>query len=175
MPALICGSLAYDTIMLFPERFRDHILPEQMHILNVSFLVPQLRREFGGVAGNIKVLLDHEGIRIRAVIRVIDRKERGETGSPRIHVKYRDSYIFESAAYALDHLLELDRVPPTVLRPYQGRPGSIQIWKICVVSSSWLNSACMMPVPADITCTSPASVRPSLPMLSRCSSAPSST
>jgi len=53
MPALICGSLAYDTIMVFPERFRDHILPEQMHILNVSFLVPQLRREFGGVAGNI--------------------------------------------------------------------------------------------------------------------------
>jgi adenosine kinase len=53
MPALICGSLAYDTIMVFPDRFRDHILPEQMHILNVSFLVPQLRREFGGVAGNI--------------------------------------------------------------------------------------------------------------------------
>ena len=53
MSALICGSLAYDTIMLFPERFRDHILPEKMHILNVSFLVPQLRREFGGVAGNI--------------------------------------------------------------------------------------------------------------------------
>ena len=53
MSALICGSLAYDTIMLFPERFRDHILPEKMHILNVSFLVPQMRREFGGVAGNI--------------------------------------------------------------------------------------------------------------------------
>jgi len=53
MSALICGSLAFDTIMVFPERFRDHILPEQMHILNVSFLVPQLRREFGGVAGNI--------------------------------------------------------------------------------------------------------------------------
>ncbi len=53
MSALICGSLAYDTIMVFPEKFRDHILPEQMHILNVSFLVPQLRREFGGVAGNI--------------------------------------------------------------------------------------------------------------------------
>jgi adenosine kinase len=53
MSALICGSLAYDTIMVFPERFRDHILPEKMHILNVSFLVPQLRREFGGVAGNI--------------------------------------------------------------------------------------------------------------------------
>ncbi len=53
MPALICGSLAYDKIMLFPERFSDHNQPEQMHILNVSFLVPQLRREFGGVAGNI--------------------------------------------------------------------------------------------------------------------------
>ncbi|HET6564340.1 MAG TPA: carbohydrate kinase family protein [Xanthomonadales bacterium] len=53
MSALICGSLAYDTIMVFPEAFRDHILPDQMHILNVSFLVPQMRREFGGVAGNI--------------------------------------------------------------------------------------------------------------------------
>ena len=53
MSALICGSLAYDTIMVFPERFRDHILPEKMHILNVSFLVPKMRREFGGVAGNI--------------------------------------------------------------------------------------------------------------------------
>ena len=53
MSALICGSMAFDTIMLFPERFRDHILPEKMHILNVSFLVPKMRREFGGVAGNI--------------------------------------------------------------------------------------------------------------------------
>jgi len=53
MSALICGSLAYDTIMVFPERFRDHILPEMVHILNVSFLVPEMRREFGGVAGNI--------------------------------------------------------------------------------------------------------------------------
>ncbi|MFZ0497602.1 MAG: carbohydrate kinase family protein [Steroidobacteraceae bacterium] len=50
---LICGSVAYDTIMLFDGRFREHILPEQLHILNVSFLVPQLRREFGGCAGNI--------------------------------------------------------------------------------------------------------------------------
>ena len=53
MSALICGSLAYDTIMVFPERFKDHILPDKMHILNVSFLVPKMRREFGGVAGNI--------------------------------------------------------------------------------------------------------------------------
>ena len=51
--ALICGSMAFDSIMRFEGRFRDHILPEQIHILNVSFLVPQLRREFGGCAGNI--------------------------------------------------------------------------------------------------------------------------
>ena len=53
MTTLICGSIAYDNIMVFPGHFRDHILPEQIHILNVSFLVPELRREFGGCAGNI--------------------------------------------------------------------------------------------------------------------------
>src|ERR1700687_1122607 len=51
--ALICGSVAYDTIMLFSGRFKEHILPDKIHMLNVSFLVPQLRREFGGCAGNI--------------------------------------------------------------------------------------------------------------------------
>jgi adenosine kinase len=51
--ALICGSLAYDTIMVFPDRFAEHILPDKIHILNVAFLVPELRREFGGCAGNI--------------------------------------------------------------------------------------------------------------------------
>ena len=53
MPALICGSLAFDTITTFPGRFGQQILPEQLHILNVSFLVPELRREYGGCAGNI--------------------------------------------------------------------------------------------------------------------------
>ena len=57
MPALICGSLAYDTITTFPGRFADQILAEQVHILNVSFLVPTLRREFGGCAGNIAYTL----------------------------------------------------------------------------------------------------------------------
>ena len=51
--ALICGSLAFDTIMVFGDRFANHILPDKIHMLNVSFLVPQLRREFGGCAGNI--------------------------------------------------------------------------------------------------------------------------
>ena len=53
MSALICGSFAYDTIMVFKDQFKNHILPEQVHILSVSFLVPELRREFGGCAGNI--------------------------------------------------------------------------------------------------------------------------
>ena len=53
MSALVCGSLAFDTITNFPGRFAQQILPEQVHILNVSFLVPTLRREFGGCAGNI--------------------------------------------------------------------------------------------------------------------------
>ncbi len=53
MSALICGSMAYDTIMVFHDKFKHHILPEKVHILNVSFLVPVMRREYGGCAGNI--------------------------------------------------------------------------------------------------------------------------
>ncbi|HET9113138.1 MAG TPA: carbohydrate kinase family protein [Burkholderiales bacterium] len=65
MSALICGSLAFDTIMLFQDHFKHHILPEKIHMLNVSFLVPELRREFGGCAGNIAYnlkLLDGEPV-----------------------------------------------------------------------------------------------------------------
>jgi adenosine kinase len=51
--ALICGSVAYDTILVFPDRFKAHILPDKIHILNVAFLVPEMRREFGGCAANI--------------------------------------------------------------------------------------------------------------------------
>src|SRR5271170_3869628 len=51
--ALICGSVSYDTILQFPDRFKSHILPDKIHILNVSFLVPDMRREFGGCAANI--------------------------------------------------------------------------------------------------------------------------
>lgn len=58
MAALICGSLAFDTIMTFEGRFADQILAEQLHILNVSFLVPSLRRDFGGCAGNIAYSLN---------------------------------------------------------------------------------------------------------------------
>jgi adenosine kinase len=61
MPALICGSLAFDTIMTFEGRFAEQIMPEQLHILNVSFLVPGLRREYGGCAGNIAYSLTQLG------------------------------------------------------------------------------------------------------------------
>ena len=57
MRTLICGSIAYDTIMVFGDYFKNHILPDQIHILNVAFLVPDLRREFGGCAGNIAYTL----------------------------------------------------------------------------------------------------------------------
>jgi len=53
MTALVCGSLAFDTVMVFPGRFRDQILADRIHMLNVSFLVPSMRRNFGGCAGNI--------------------------------------------------------------------------------------------------------------------------
>lgn len=53
MTALVCGSLAFDNVMTFQGRFREHILPDQIHILNVSFLVPDMQRDYGGCAGNI--------------------------------------------------------------------------------------------------------------------------
>jgi adenosine kinase len=53
MRTLICGSLAFDSIMVFQDRFKHHILPDKIHMLNVSFLVPEMRREYGGCAGNI--------------------------------------------------------------------------------------------------------------------------
>ena len=53
MTILVCGSLAFDTIMVFPDHFGKHILPDRLHMLNVAFMVPEMRREYGGTAGNI--------------------------------------------------------------------------------------------------------------------------
>ena len=61
MSALICGSFAYDNIMVFPDQFKNHILADKVHMLNVSFLVPEMRREFGGCAGNIAYNLNMLG------------------------------------------------------------------------------------------------------------------
>ena len=84
MHTLICGSLAYDIIMVFDDQFKNHILPEQIHILNVSFLVPEMRREYGGCAGNIAYNLNLLG------------------GSPLIMATVGDD--FESYASRLDTL-----------------------------------------------------------------------
>lgn len=70
MSALICGSFAYDTIMVYTGHFKNEILPDRVHMLNVSFLVPELRREFGGCAGNIAYslkLLGGEGVPMATV------------------------------------------------------------------------------------------------------------
>jgi len=69
---LICGSIAYDTIMVFRDRFKNHILPDKLHILNVAFLVPDLRREFGGCAGNIAYTLQMLGADPRIMATVGD-------------------------------------------------------------------------------------------------------
>lgn len=94
MSALICGSLAYDTIMLFQDRFKNHILPDKVHMLNVAFLVPDMRREFGGCAGNIAYnlkLLGGEPIPMATV---------GQDFGP-----YREH--FTSQAISLDQVREL--------------------------------------------------------------------
>lgn len=72
MYTLICGSLAYDTIMVFQDYFKHHILPEKIHILNVAFLVPEMRREFGGTAGNIAYNLNLLGGRPKIMATVGD-------------------------------------------------------------------------------------------------------
>jgi adenosine kinase len=94
--ALICGSIAYDTIMVFEGRFKQHILPDKIHMLNVSFLVPQLRREFGGCAGNIAYnlrLLGDAGYPMATVGRDFAPYAQWlqEAGVPTDHVKVIDS------------------------------------------------------------------------------------
>jgi adenosine kinase len=92
MTALICGSMAYDTVMVFEGRFRDHILPDRLHVLNVAFLVPSMRRNFGGCAGNIAYnlkLLGGDGL-IMATVGHDFTPYAGwldETGLPQTHVR----------------------------------------------------------------------------------------
>jgi adenosine kinase len=94
--ALICGSMAYDTIMVFADRFKNHILPDKIHMLNVSFLVPQMRKEFGGCAGNIAYnlkLLGDVGYPMATVGRDFAPYADWikQTGVPGDHVKVIDS------------------------------------------------------------------------------------
>jgi adenosine kinase len=105
--ALICGSAAFDTIMVFDGRFREHILPEQLHILNVAFLVPQLRREFGGCAGNIAYnlrLLGDPAVPMAAVGRDFApyREWMERIGLPLEHIKVLDSELTAQAFITTD-------------------------------------------------------------------------
>src|ERR1700728_1421483 len=94
--ALICGSIGFDSIMVFDGRFKDHILPDKIHMLNVSFLVPELRREFGGCAGNIAYnlhLLGDASYPIATAGRDFDAYARWmrQSGVPLDYVKIIDS------------------------------------------------------------------------------------
>ncbi len=94
--ALICGSMAWDTIMVFKDKFSNHILPDKIHRLNVSFLVPGLRREFGGCAGNIAYnlkLLGDVGYPMATVGRDFGpyRDWMSKHGVPADHIKVFDS------------------------------------------------------------------------------------
>jgi adenosine kinase len=107
MTILVCGSLAYDTIMVFQDQFRNHILPDQIHILNVAFLVPDLRREFGGTAGNIGYNLKLLGEEPRIMATVghdFDPYERrlDHLGLSRGHVKRLDDQFTAQAFITTD-------------------------------------------------------------------------
>jgi len=105
--ALICGSLAYDTIMLFGDRFANHILPDKIHMLSVSFLVPQLRREFGGCSGNIAynlALLGDVGLPMATVGRDFEpyRAWMAASGVLTDHVRVIDSELTAQAFITTD-------------------------------------------------------------------------
>jgi len=129
--AVVGDSTLYPTGYVWRD-MEGQPLPSQDHsaICEILRTAPIVESEVmsRGVAGNIKLVLDYDDRRIRAVLRVIDRNEKEETGSARMDVKYRDSYIFEAAAYRIDRMLGIGRVPPTVVRRVKGQPGSVQIW-----------------------------------------------
>ena len=105
--ALICGSLAFDTIMVFGDRFANHILPDMIHILNVSFLVPQMRREYGGCAGNIAynlALLGDDGVPMATVGRdfAAYREWLTRAGVPLEHVRVIESELTAQAFITTD-------------------------------------------------------------------------
>jgi len=102
MSALICGSFAYDTIMVFQDHFKNHILPDKVHILNVAFHVPQLRKEFGGCAANIAYnlkLLGGDPLPMGTVGKDFAPYAAwmDEQGIPRTHVReFHDTYTAQA-------------------------------------------------------------------------------
>jgi adenosine kinase len=150
--ALICGSVAFDTIMVFQDRFKNHILPDKIHILNVSFLVPQMRREFGGCAGNIAynlMLLGDRGYPMATVgrdfglyaewmkktgvpgdfIRVVDSEHTAQ-GFVTTDLDDNQIWAFHPGAMQLSHLNEVSAAKDAgiaigIVAP-DGRDGMIQ-------------------------------------------------
>ena len=150
MTILVCGSLAYDTIMVFPDQFKNHILPEQIHILGVTFMVPDLRREFGGTAGNIGYnlkLLGEEPAIMATVGHDFDPydKRLSELGLSTRHVRRLDDHFtaqafittdvddnqitaFHPGAMSLSHLnriADVDTAAWAIVSP-DGREGMIE-------------------------------------------------
>jgi adenosine kinase len=107
MTALICGSVAYDNIMVFEDSFKNHILPDKIHMLNVAFLVPKLRREFGGCATNIAYnlkLLGEEPLPMATVGQDYEpyRKRLKELGIKQTHIKQLDNTFTAQAFITTD-------------------------------------------------------------------------
>jgi adenosine kinase len=107
MSALICGSVAYDNIMVFEDSFKNHILPDKIHILNVAFLVPKLRREFGGCATNIAYnlkLLGEEPLPMATVGQDYEpyRKRLKQLGIKQTHIRQLDNTFTAQAFITTD-------------------------------------------------------------------------
>ena len=141
MSALICGSFAYDTIMVFHDRFKNHILPEKVHILNVSFLVPDLRREYGGCAGNIAYnlkLLGGDPLPMGTVGKDFEPYGRwmDECGIPRTHVKVIDDSYTGQAYITTD--MDDNQItafhPGAMSRSHENRVSDAQGVSIGIVS-----------------------------------------
>lgn len=107
MQALICGSMAFDTIMVFRDQFKKHILPDQIHVLSVSFHVPELRKEFGGCAGNIAYNLKLLGGQPLIMATVGDdfgpyAERLDALGLPRTHVRHIEGMYTAQAFITTD-------------------------------------------------------------------------
>src|SRR6476659_9060396 len=132
MHTLICGSIAYDTIMVFPGRFKEHILAEQLHILNVAFLVPDMRREFGGCAGNIAYSLNRLGGKPQIIAAVGDDSQPYATrlndlGLSRSHVQEVPGTFTAQAFITTD--LDDNQItafhPGAMMRSYENKVGDV--------------------------------------------------
>ena len=124
-PSLYPTDYVYLDIDGEPLPFQDHATIQKA--LRTGSVVHQ-KLMSRGVANNIKLILEYQDVRFHAVLRVVDVTEKEKAGSHRMMLKYRDSYIFEVAAYQLNELLGIERIPPTVERTVAGQIGSAQIW-----------------------------------------------